>query len=52
MQRYLNEIIRPIVKTYAGAVGDDFVLMNDNAVPIGNWYDKGGEHLPSVTVGH
>lgn len=32
-QRYLNEVLIPIVRPYAGAVGDNFVLMDDNARP-------------------
>ena len=32
-QRYLDEVIRPIVRPYAGAVGDGFILMDDNARP-------------------
>lgn len=31
--RYRNEILEPIVRPYAGAVGDDFILMQDNARP-------------------
>lgn len=30
-QRYLNEVIIPFVRPYAGAVGEHFVLMDDNA---------------------
>ena len=29
--RYSDEIVHPIVRPYAGAVGDGFILMNDNA---------------------
>ncbi|GFU85188.1 transposable element Tcb2 transposase [Trichonephila clavipes] len=29
-RRYRDEILRPIVVPYAAAVGDDFILMNDN----------------------
>lgn len=32
-QRYLDNIIRPIVLPYAGAIGPDFILMDDNARP-------------------
>ncbi|MHB9339450.1 IS630 family transposase [Fusobacterium pseudoperiodonticum] len=32
-QRYLDNILRPIVLPYAGAIGPDFVLMDDNARP-------------------
>ena len=31
--RYRNEILRPIVRPYAGAVGPGFLLMHDNARP-------------------
>lgn len=31
--RYRDEILDPIVRPYAGAVGPDFVLMDDNARP-------------------
>ncbi len=31
--RYRDEILHPIVRPYAGAIGDDFVLMDDNARP-------------------
>ncbi|GFY00958.1 transposable element Tcb1 transposase [Trichonephila clavipes] len=31
--RYRNEILKPIVKLYAAAVGPTFVLMDDNARP-------------------
>jgi transposase len=31
--RYRDEILHPIVKPYAGAVGDGFILMDDNARP-------------------
>lgn len=30
-QRYLDEILRPVVRPYAGAVGDNFIFMHDNA---------------------
>ncbi|GFW44468.1 transposable element Tcb2 transposase [Trichonephila clavipes] len=29
-RRYRNEILRPIVVPYAAAIGDDFILMDDN----------------------
>lgn len=32
-QRYLDDVLRPIVLPYAGAIGPDFVLMDDNARP-------------------
>ncbi|GFU51450.1 transposable element Tcb2 transposase [Trichonephila clavipes] len=32
-RRYRDEIIRPIVVPYAAAIGDDFILMNDNCRP-------------------
>ena len=32
-QRYRDEILEPYVKPYAGAVGQDFILMDDNARP-------------------
>jgi hypothetical protein len=28
-----DEILAPIVRLYAGAIGDDFILMDDNATP-------------------
>lgn len=31
--RYRNEILEPILRRFAGAVGDDFILMQDNARP-------------------
>jgi hypothetical protein len=31
--RYRDEILAPIVKLYAGAIADDFILMDDNARP-------------------
>jgi transposase len=30
---YRDEILAPIVRLYAGAIGDDFILMDDNATP-------------------
>jgi transposase len=30
---YRDEILAPIVRLYAGAIGDDFILMDDNARP-------------------
>ena len=32
-QRYRDEILRPIVVSYAAAIGDDFMLMDDNCRP-------------------
>ncbi|GFW16854.1 transposable element Tcb2 transposase [Trichonephila clavipes] len=32
-RRYRDEILRPIVVLYAEAIGDDFILMNDNCKP-------------------
>ncbi|GFS57511.1 transposable element Tcb2 transposase [Trichonephila clavipes] len=32
-RRYRNEILRPIVVPYAAAIGDDFILMDDNCMP-------------------
>ncbi|GFV56232.1 transposable element Tcb2 transposase [Trichonephila clavipes] len=32
-RRYRNEILRPIVVLYAAAIGDDFILMDDNCRP-------------------
>ncbi|GFU80794.1 transposable element Tcb2 transposase [Trichonephila clavipes] len=32
-RRYRNEILRPIVVPYAAAIGDDFILMDDNSRP-------------------
>ncbi|GFU87882.1 transposable element Tcb2 transposase [Trichonephila clavipes] len=32
-RRYRDEILRPIVVPYAAAIGDDFVLMDDNSRP-------------------
>jgi transposase len=31
--RYRDEILHPIVRPYAGAVGDGFILMDDNTRP-------------------
>jgi transposase len=31
--RYCDEILAPIVRLYAGAIGDDVILMDDNARP-------------------
>jgi hypothetical protein len=31
--RYRDEFLAPIVRFYAGAIGDDFILMDDNARP-------------------
>ena len=31
--RYRDEILRPLVRPYAGAVGPGFLLMQDNALP-------------------
>ncbi|GFW65512.1 transposable element Tcb2 transposase [Trichonephila clavipes] len=31
--RYREEILRPIVVPYAAAIGDDFILMDDNSRP-------------------
>ncbi|GFV30672.1 transposable element Tcb2 transposase [Trichonephila clavipes] len=33
VRRYREEIFRPIVVTYAAAIGDDFILMDDNCRP-------------------
>ena len=32
-QRYVDEVLRPHVIPYAGAIGEDFVFMDDNARP-------------------
>ncbi|GFV33594.1 transposable element Tcb2 transposase [Trichonephila clavipes] len=32
-RRYRDETLRPIVVLYAGAIGDDFILMDDNGRP-------------------
>ncbi|GFS77889.1 transposable element Tcb2 transposase [Trichonephila clavipes] len=32
-RRYRDEILRPIVVPYASAIGDDFILMDDNCSP-------------------
>ncbi|GFY36072.1 transposable element Tcb2 transposase [Trichonephila clavipes] len=32
-RRYRDEILRPIVVPYAAAIGDDFILMDDNCRP-------------------
>ncbi|GFV64684.1 transposable element Tcb2 transposase [Trichonephila clavipes] len=32
-RRYRNEILRPIVVPYVAAIGDDFILMDDNCRP-------------------
>jgi hypothetical protein len=34
--RYRDEILAPIVRPYAGANGDDFILMDGNATPHRN----------------
>ena len=31
--RYCNEILDQFVRSYAGAIGPDFILMDDNACP-------------------
>ena len=31
--RYCDEILAPIVRLYTGAIGDDLILMDDNARP-------------------
>ena len=31
--RYRDEILNPIVRPFVGAIGDDFILMDDNARP-------------------
>ena len=46
-QRYLDNVIRPIVVPYAGAIGPQFVLMDDNARPhrariVNNFLDQEG----------
>ncbi|GFU76095.1 transposable element Tcb2 transposase [Trichonephila clavipes] len=33
-RRYRDEILRPIVVTYAAAIGDDFILMDDSCRPL------------------
>ncbi|GFV38705.1 transposable element Tcb2 transposase [Trichonephila clavipes] len=33
LRRYRDEILRPIVVSYAEAIGDDFILMDDNCRP-------------------
>ncbi|GFV34412.1 transposable element Tcb2 transposase [Trichonephila clavipes] len=32
-RRYSDDILRPIVVPYAAAIGDDFILMDDNCMP-------------------
>ncbi|GFW10698.1 transposable element Tcb2 transposase [Trichonephila clavipes] len=32
-RRYRDEILRPIVVPYAAAIGDSFILMDDNCSP-------------------
>ncbi|GFU94660.1 transposable element Tcb2 transposase [Trichonephila clavipes] len=32
-RRYRDEILRPIVVPYTAAIGDDFILMDDNSMP-------------------
>ncbi|GFW42795.1 transposable element Tcb2 transposase [Trichonephila clavipes] len=32
-RRYRDEILRPIVVLYAAAIGDDFILIDDNCRP-------------------
>ncbi|GFW49977.1 transposable element Tcb2 transposase [Trichonephila clavipes] len=36
-RRYRDEILRPIVVPYAAAIGDDFILMDDNCRPHHEW---------------
>ncbi len=31
--RYRDEVVEPVVRPFAGALGQDFVLMHDNARP-------------------
>ena len=31
--RYRDEILHPIMRPFAGAIGDDFILIDDNARP-------------------
>ncbi|KAK3104398.1 hypothetical protein FSP39_001145 [Pinctada imbricata] len=31
--RYINDILHPVVRPFAGAIGHDFILMHDNARP-------------------
>ena len=31
--RYRDEVLDPIIRPYAGAISDDFILMDDNARP-------------------
>ena len=31
--RYRDEILEPIVRPFAGVIGDNFMLMQDNACP-------------------
>ncbi|KAG5872973.1 hypothetical protein JTB14_029196 [Gonioctena quinquepunctata] len=49
-EQYVNGIRQPIVPILAGAVGENFRLMHDNARPhitVTNWLDNGGiEILP------
>lgn len=45
-QRYRDEILRPVVRPYAGAMRTDFVLMDDNARPHqARLVMEGGGHL-------
>lgn len=32
-RRYIDEVLEPIVRPYAGAIGPDFILQDDNARP-------------------
>jgi transposase len=47
---YRDEILAPIVRLYAGAIGDDFIMMDDNARP-----HRAGivnEYLQQETIEH
>ncbi|GFV98576.1 transposable element Tc1 transposase [Trichonephila clavipes] len=47
-QRYIDEVLLPHVRLFRGAVGDKFVLMDDNATylnPIENLWDALGRQV-------
>jgi hypothetical protein len=39
-QRYIDDILDNQVRLYATAVGDQFIIMDDNARPIGSRWSR------------
>jgi hypothetical protein len=39
-QRYRDEFLDVNIRPYAGAIGEDFILMDDNALPYRARIDK------------